>query len=357
MDLTAKLEELDAVCNGDYWIVKCPVCGHKEAFIYLDDVEKHKKKPDFQIPIRCNRLNKCGKISYIEEIKVDEIPKMSDEDVIGISKKGIEKINNLAYFSANLKGFDFDWRGISNKTLKDNGVIYLKKELVPFMKSCGKEAFADKFYKKKCYRQRDLIFPIKDYDENVERLLLRSTKTLDKKSKKEIGMRLIKKSSEVWNRKDLINQEMDYIFVCEGVPDALSVKEIEQNIGVVALPGVRKYKQIIKEIEANPCAKEKTYVLCFDNDEAGQKSLEKLKVKLKELKINYIIFNLYNFKDMNDFLLGNKELFKQTVEGIINPTQNSSVKFRFKTKPIQKTSEVKTKFRFKRKIDLKENNP
>lgn len=332
MDLSNKLQELEASNHGDYWIVRCPKCGKKEAYVYLDDVEKHQKNPSFKIPIRCNRLNKCGEVSYIEEIKVQEIPKVNDDDIIGISQKAIDKINNIAYFSAYLTGFDFDWRGISNTTLKNNGVIYLKDDLIPFMKGCGENAFADKFFKKKCYENRNLIFPIKDYDGNCERLLLRSTKKLNKNAQKEISMRLIKKSSEVWNKSDLINENIKYVFVTEGVPDALSVKEVSQEIGVVALPGVRKYKQLLKEIVKSEIAKSKTYILCFDNDEAGQECILKLGKELDDLDVKYDYFNLHSFKDMNDFLVGDRNLFFNTVKlysGI-------STSFKFKRSNIKK---------------------
>lgn len=313
MNLQEKLRDLDAKCNGDYWIVRCPICGHREAFIYLDDVDKHKSKPTFKIPIRCNRLNKCGKTSYINNIIIDKIPKIKDDEIIGISPKAIEKFNNLAKFSTLLIGFDFDWRGISNKTLKSNGIIYLKNDLFPFMEHCGKNAFAAKFFKKRCYKDRNLIFPIKNYSGECERLLLRSTKKLDEKAKKEIGMRLKKNSSEVWNRIDLINPEMPIVFITEGVPDGLSIKEVSQKIGTVSLPGVKKYKQLIKEIQKNTIAKSKKYIICFDADDAGREYIHKLSDEFLKKDIQFAFFDLCNYKDLNEFLVNNRFLFFKTV--------------------------------------------
>lgn len=327
MNLEEKLNELEARSHGDYWIVRCPECGHKEAYIYLDDVEKHKKNPSFKIPIRCNRLNKCGKTSYMEDINIGDIPKIKDDDIIGISQKGIDKLNTLAKMSVYLNGFDFDWRGISNKTMKENGVIFLRDGFIKFISGCGKNSFADKFFKKRCYQDRNLIFPIKDYDGNVERMLLRSTLPLDEKAKKEIGMRLLPRSSEVWNRTDLVDDRFEYIFITEGVPDGLSIKEATKDVGVVSLPGVKKYRQLTNEIKAHESAQKKKYVICFDNDEAGKEYLEKLSEQFDELNIEYSFFNLHGYKDLNDFLQGNRELFIDTV---------------------LRTSKIKTGFRFKK---------
>lgn len=312
MDINTKLEELEARNHGDYWIVRCPVCGRKEAYIYRDDVIKHQKNSKFKIPIRCNRLNKCGKTSYIEDVDIKNIPKVLDEDIIGISQNGINKLNALVHLSHCLNGFDFDWRGISNKTMKANGVIYLRNGLLNFMKTHGKNEYHKRFYSKS-YEDRTLIFPIKNYQGDCERLLLRSTLSHDDKYKKEIGMRLVKHSSEVWNRKDLISPNISTVFVTEGVPDGLSIKEVNQNNGVVSLPGVKKYKQLIKEIKAHEESRSKKYIVSFDNDDAGIKYIEKLSLEFNKLGINYDFFDLNGYKDLNEFLQKDRDLFFKTV--------------------------------------------
>lgn len=314
MNLSKKLVELEAVEHGSYFIVKCPICGYKEAFLYKDDLEKHKRNALFRIPIRCNRLNKCGKTSYLKEVDIDKIPVVKKDD-IGISTKGIKKLNDLAYFSYCINGFDFDWRGISNSTMKVNGVIYLKEGIQSFMKKCGPGNFDDRFFKSSSYKERDLIFPIKNYNGECERLLLRSTKTL-KSKKKEIGMILVQKSSEIWNRIDLIDKDKDIIFVTEGVPDGLSIKEVSQALGVVSLPGVRKYRQLVHEIKESQVSMKKTYIICFDNDDAGTTYLEKMKKQFDALSLNYLIFDLHGYKDLNEFLQEDRELFFETVKNI-----------------------------------------
>ena len=316
MNIETVLQKLNAKDHGYYWIVKCPECGHHEAYIYKDDVKKHRDNPKFKIPIRCNRLNKCGKTSYLENVNIGEIPEEKTEKNIGIKERGIEKINCLSHLSRYLTGFDFDWRGISNQTLKDNGVIYLRKGLISFMRSCGNDVFDKRFFKS-TYENRNLIFPIKSYNDECERLLLRSTMDLGE-GKKEINMRLVKDSSEVWNRKDLISPDISTVFITEGIPDGLSVKEVNQNYGVVALPGVKKYRQLLKEINHNEIAMKKQYVLCFDNDEAGLKYAGKMIEQFEKKSISYECFNLHGYKDMNDFLQADRAGFFQTVKRYAN---------------------------------------
>lgn len=318
MDITQKLNELDASLKGDYWICRCPSCWKKEAFVYVNDVEKAKKNPRYKIPIRCNRANKCGVVSYIEDVNINEIPQISEEDIIGISNAGYTRINSLAKLNKLIIGYDIDWRGISNTTLKENGIIYLPKGFYDFISKSSKDEYAEKFLVKKCYKQRNLIIPIKDYEGECLRLLLRNTEPFEDDTElKEIGMRLVKKSSEIWNRIDLINPEMTHIFVTEGVPDGLSVKEVDQNIGVVSIPGVRKYRQLIKEIEDNyELCKSKIFVLCYDNDDAGREYEEKLVRKLDKLSITWKKFDTGIYKDLNQYLQDDRHGFKQAIKDV-----------------------------------------
>lgn len=318
MDINDELRNLDASLKGDYWICRCPTCGRREAYIYVDDVKKAKTNKGFRIPIRCNRSNKCGATNYLNSVDIGKIPEVKEKDIIGVSSEGIERIENLAYFNDLIVGYDISWRGISNKTLKENGIIYYPRGFQSFIKNAPKGAFADKFFIKKCYQNRNIMIPIKDYDGKCVRLLLRNTERPVDDDLKEIGMRLVGKSSEIWNRKDLIDPGMPLIWVTEGVPDGLSIKEAAPETGVVSIPGVRKYRQLIKEIENHmEICKKKTFILCFDNDTAGICYEKKLIERLEELDISWIKFTPSNFKDMNEYLQEDTAGFKKEIKKII----------------------------------------
>ena len=316
MNIDEKLRELEAVSHGSYYIARCPECGHREAFIYLDDIIKHQSNPEHKIAIRCNRLNKCGKTTYIEDVKVDKIPEAKiEEDRIG--QVAIDKLSILANNPELLLDFDFNWRGISNNTLKAYHIIYFKPEFKKFIEICG-NAFPEKYWKKRCYENRDLIIPILDYDGKVERVLLRDTKLRDTK-RKEIGVKLKKNASEVWNKEDILDENKKVLFVTEGVPDALSIKEVMPEAGVVAIPGVRKYKQVIKELKKVGKPEEKRVVICFDNDEAGKQYSEKFRESLMKLKIEVTQFELGEYKDINEILQADRKKLEKKISRVMNP--------------------------------------
>lgn len=40
----------------------------KRSFLYLDDLYKYKQDSTHKVAIRCNRLNKCGEITYLNDL-------------------------------------------------------------------------------------------------------------------------------------------------------------------------------------------------------------------------------------------------------------------------------------------------
>ena len=209
---------------------------------------------------------------------------------IQINNRGIELIEkfiNYSLFSinCNYKDFDFDIRGISNETLKNNGIFYYSKKFESIVDSnLGKKCFSDK-YRIKEYKNRDIFIPILNYENKVERILLRSKEQGEQK-KKEIQLKLKDRSIEIWNIKALINKEK-YVFITEGVYDALSIKDVDPNVDALSLPGVRKYKKLVKE-------------------KAGHEYAKKLEMELKNRNLRVSILDLRQYKDVNDFLQKNR---------------------------------------------------
>ena len=195
------LKELDASLRGNYYLLRCPECGKKEAFLYLDDIKKFQKNSTYKIPIRCNRMNKCGKITYLNDIidvpiQIQKMPK--EKSPVQISEEGINFIRSFVHYSVETihceyKDFDFDIRGISNKTLKENGVFYYSKGFEQIVNSDELKRSFSKKYRNKSYKGRNIFIPIFDIDGKLVRILLRSTKNVEKK---EIGLMLIQGSTE-----------------------------------------------------------------------------------------------------------------------------------------------------------------
>ena len=122
-------------------------------------------------------------------------------------------------------------------------------------------------------------------------------------------------STEVWNLKDILDSEKRTVVITEGVYDALSFKEVDKKLGIVSLPGVRKYRQIINIVKNNiDICKDKTFVIATDNDEAGQKAKEKLIEEFEKMQIHYKTFDLGIYKDANEFLQENRIGFSLKVK-------------------------------------------
>lgn len=71
MDINDVLKEFKATQSGDYYILYCPQCGRKEAYCYIEDINHWLEDSSYRIPIRCNRLNKCGETSYLNDYLKD----------------------------------------------------------------------------------------------------------------------------------------------------------------------------------------------------------------------------------------------------------------------------------------------
>lgn len=116
------------------------------------------------------------------------------------------------------------------------------------------------------------------------------------------------------------------IFVCEGWCDALSLETLGYN--AIALNGVVFINKFIRKIKNYDNYKNKTYILCMDNDKAGIDATEDLKKRLEEenckaipLKVDY-----GSNKDINDLLLNNKiELEKGIKETLKEVEQESQL--------------------------------
>lgn len=320
MNLQQKLDELNAVKSGTYYKCTCPVCGEHEAYIYIDDIEKAAKGKR-RIPIHCSRLNNCGKTSYIDDLDdldMSSIPKINKEDFV--TAKAVNKTTSLSRMVDYLSNYTMNWRGISNETLKKHGVVYYQKGWSDWMKRCGEGAFPKRFLESKSYEKRDICIPCVGFDGNVERVLLRSSDTTV--FPKEMTMLFKQNSTPIWNKQVLKQSSTRIIFVTEGVPDALSVYEyLDKNsegkyCDVVALPGVGNWKKLMTEIERNKNLNKK-FIICFDNDEAGETGYKGIRNKFYEKKIIHQKFNLNSYKDMNEFLKDDRDNFFKSIEDSI----------------------------------------
>lgn len=319
---------LNPIDHGTYYIITCPKCGHHEAFVFKDDIIAAQKNKKQKIRYRCNRLNKCGATGWINlngdslknvEVKLDEST--------GISEKALLRFQSL-YEYGKVKDFDFSLRGISNQTLKENKVMYWPFGFQDFLyTSDGK---LEKRFASKAYDNRDIMFPIVDKNNNIQRLLLRRSgrpvkqgyysnpnfkHKKAKKDLKEIQVRMVKRpKTEIFNLKDVYDQKLRFIVMCEGAFDALSIKEAAyqnhiNDVGAIGVPGSRKIKKTLLELIKNPAMKGKTIVIASDNDKAGKEAREKCLEIAKKENIKILFYNLHSSNDLNEFLCKKRKWF------------------------------------------------
>ena len=92
----------------------------------------------------------------------------------------------------------------------------------------------------------------------------------------------------LFNAKALHAQEVQELFVCEGVFDALAI--IEAGFSAIALNSTSNADAFIEELkEARPAA---PLVLALDNDDAGQKAADKIRQELPALEIPFLVANI-----------------------------------------------------------------
>lgn len=298
-------ENLQVQKKGQYYLCRCPHCGQMEAFFYLTSIEN--------FIIKCNRLTHCGKST---KVSIDDKKESSEKSLIkfedkydskkdiDISAKGLKTL--MSFLDASHKDdLPLTYRGISQKTL-ENYIIFYPKGVKHLFGKPKDKMFGKKYFRK-LFDDRDIIIPIRNKEGVPERCLLRSTKQV--KSLKEFQLRLIDKGNEIWNVSDIFHPDKEFIFVCEGVFDALSIMDVlggtlnRDKFGYIALAGVGKHSQITNLLKKNkglwenhPLAKRKTFIICFDLDKAGLTQAYQFWYRLKSMDIPAIVFNYLSYK-------------------------------------------------------------
>ena len=102
-------------------------------------------------------------------------------------------------------------------------------------------------------------------------------------------------------------KDNDTLIVAESVIDIMSVmtelclKEKRfVNYDYLALSGTNKLMSVKYHTDKNP--NYKNVILCYDNDEAGEKAIAATKESLADTDINVIIFQAPSGKDWNDYI-------------------------------------------------------
>ena len=245
-------------------------------------------------------------------------------DVVGI----MENLNKSEAFKQTLKYYGNNYYNVrpiqkepkqSNKNyekaynvwqynLKENPTAYL------YLKSRGLD---DKTIKKfkigynsfdfGDYKLNAVVIPINNHCFTARNIL-----------NEEDGIRYYKSKGcqlEIFNS-EILNSDIKYCVITEGEFDCLSFESI--GINAISLGSANNIHKFIELEKLN----EITYILALDNDEAGQNAKNSLIEYFNNNKIKYDVFDNCGYKDANQALVSDKELFQKSITELVLNNSN-----------------------------------
>ena len=114
----------------------------------------------------------------------------------------------------------------------------------------------------------------------------------------------------LFNAEALTAQDVQEVFITEGVFDALSILEVGGQ--AIAINSAANARALVEKLEQQPTAA--TLIVCLDNDKAGSNAAQVVQEGLTRLKIPFITADICGgHKDPNEALTANRDLFFETV--------------------------------------------
>ncbi len=307
------LEKLNAEDKGHYYICNCPECQQHEAFMYKNNLNY----------IQCNRENHCGErmiLQYhkkqtpkeLQQFKLKQAyPSLNKEQVQALdwAKKAYNHMQR--YFPS--KTLDSGYRGLSKEVARDFMVDLQHEGLVQFMFQKTEPLLGKAYANNEWMCQRNLVFPLYGEDNTLDRILLRSSINPDLEPKE---IQLIMNPSK--DTRDFfmdIPKNAKTVVVTESILDGLSFREMDANVGFIALTGASKTRKVMDYLEKYKEALRDTFfLLAMDDDEAGWEANQKVAGILENARVgrDWNVFSYHEgIKDPNEFLQADRERFKK----------------------------------------------
>lgn len=329
--------KIERVGNNEYRLNPCPVCRSKDHFTIYADSNSYssfngccKGGTIIDYFIEIEHLSKEEAIKKLYQITGTEykIKKRQDTDKI-VTKREVEKVqekeknNNLTREEAE-KTITFIQEGIKQKNIENVMSIVSKRGI-------SKE-IADKYnmFVANLGKEARLFIPIFEGDKPksyISRAIDPASPVRYKNSKGEI----IPFNREYITKK---NEKNESIYICEGIFDSLSIEEADKK--AIALNSTSQVNKFIEYMQKHiKTASSYNYILCFDNDDAGEKATNEMKTALEELKLSYKVLQIpKEYKDINEWFISfkgdlegfRKELNPYHKETILNYINNSFLK-------------------------------
>jgi len=129
--------------------------------------------------------------------------------------------------------------------------------------------------------------------------------------------------------------EGDTIIITEGIIDALNLES--EGFKAISLGGTQHASKLIKAIDQTPRAKNLIFLSAFDNDEAGEKATQEL--KLKSIKIPE------QYNDLNEWYMAEFSTIKGSIEKQIEELKRPDSLFKYMGKKFMADIEAYQKFK------------
>lgn len=305
------LHELNAQDKGRYYICTCPECQKNEAYLYKNNMKM----------IQCNRENQCGErfiLNFIEKEDFNKVEIENEKIYPKLTSEQEKDLHELTWFLKYMQKYpmsptlDMGYRGLSRDSIRPFVADLKDSETVRKMFKNARSLFMKNYDKNKWICKRNLVFPIYGEDGLVERVLLRSSSEPDMEPK-EIQLS-VNPSKETRDFFVDIPKHANAIVIAEAILDGASFREIDTTVGILALTGAAKTRQITEYIKKNKrIFQNKQIILAMDNDEAGENAKNVIIKSLDEIEVKYKAFDFpKNIKDANEYLVQDKESFKKT---------------------------------------------
>ncbi|MGL4952132.1 MAG: DNA primase [Mycoplasma sp.] len=340
--------------GNNYWAI-CPFHDDKNASLSVNEQKKVYKC------FSCNNggdvftfVKNYEKISYYKAIlKVSELSNLdknllqqitSISNEISINSELIE-INEMAnkYFKLFLKkeenNFAMEYlnkRGLNSEIIEkfdigyapddskiiidlvanqDDIVAGAKKFKYSKIKEAGLSNLINSGEYLSFFRNR-IIFSIKNENNEIVGFSGRAINDEQPKYLNTATTEIFNKNEILYNLNNLENElDVETLFLVEGFMDVIALYKIGVK-NVVATMGVAFSKNHMNTL--SKLFNLKNIILCFDNDEAGQKSIAKTADIIKTKYTPFVIEYTTKSKDIDEIISSNPEQAKQTINNIIS---------------------------------------
>lgn len=304
------LDELNAEDKGQYYICNCPECNEHEAFMYKNN----------QRFIQCNRENHCGSRMILEFHEKGKLPEYEQKlkktypNLTSEQRQALDwssRVISFAKTGLNSNTLDNGYRGLSQETSRSFIADLQKEKVVQHLFQKAEPLLGKDYSNNSWMCKRNLIFPLYGENNTLDRVLLRSS--MDESIEpKEIQL-IFNPSKETRDFFMDIPDNAETVVMSESILDALSFREVDENVGFIALTGASKTRKIKEHIQDNTKQwHDKHVIVAMDDDKAGWKATRDMVGVLDQEGIDWSVFDYTgDCKDANENLQQHRKDFEK----------------------------------------------